>query len=290
MVWDWRKPAAVTDHQPAMRTQHRQVIRNVLRVGRTDANVDQCHAVTIFWPSGGRPASGNDARPRQRQSPEASSSIHALVDDRRCPAAPCARNADHLRSLLQAMNDELIDVTVIVGQQNPRLHMPPVAAGVMHQPTQREIDSRRIEQRQRQRIGVFPSRTGHRQCHRWQRTDRCSGNTRANGCRCDARAGQFIALLDHVRIRNILLADTRLRYGHGEVAASAGTSCSSRYLRKAFRMGDGDAVSARQLHLGVSAGSLRYFAVAEVGQTQLGVTKQRALLGVRLDAVLEIHA
>ncbi len=40
--------AAVTNHQPAMRTQDCQVIGDVLGVGRADADVDQCHAMAVF--------------------------------------------------------------------------------------------------------------------------------------------------------------------------------------------------------------------------------------------------
>ncbi|MNL21916.1 hypothetical protein D3C87_1432300 [compost metagenome] len=53
-------------------------------------------------------------------------------------------------------------------------------------------------------------------------------------------------------------------------------------------MGDGDAVGAWQLHLGVGAGGLRDFALAMVGQAQFGITEQCPLLGIRLDAILEI--
>ena len=50
---------------------------------------------------------------------------------------------------VEAVADELVDVAVVVGQQDPRLHMAPVAAGVVHQPAQREVHPRAIEQCQR---------------------------------------------------------------------------------------------------------------------------------------------
>lgn len=53
-------------------------------------------------------------------------------------------------------------------------------------------------------------------------------------------------------------------------------------------MSDGDAVGPRQLNLGIGASGLWDFALAEVGQTQLGITKQGTLFSVRLDAILEI--
>jgi hypothetical protein len=39
--------AAVADHQPAVRAQHRQVVGDVLGVGRADADVDQGHAIAV---------------------------------------------------------------------------------------------------------------------------------------------------------------------------------------------------------------------------------------------------
>ncbi|MOA02516.1 hypothetical protein D3C78_1219690 [compost metagenome] len=53
-------------------------------------------------------------------------------------------------------------------------------------------------------------------------------------------------------------------------------------------MGDGDAIGAGQLDLGIGTRGLRDFAVAVIGQAQGGIAKQRTLLGIRLDAVLEI--
>ncbi|MNZ59373.1 hypothetical protein D3C78_774110 [compost metagenome] len=53
-------------------------------------------------------------------------------------------------------------------------------------------------------------------------------------------------------------------------------------------MGDGDTVGARQLDLGIGTRGLRDFALAVVGQAQLGIPEQRPLLGIRLDAVLEV--
>ena len=47
-----------------------------------------------------------------------------------------AHKARVIAQLFEAVEDELVDITVVVGQQDPRLHMAPVAAGVMHQPPQ----------------------------------------------------------------------------------------------------------------------------------------------------------
>ena len=53
-------------------------------------------------------------------------------------------------------------------------------------------------------------------------------------------------------------------------------------------MGDGDAVGAGQLDLGIGSRGLRDFAVAMISQPQGRIAKQRTLFGIRLDAVLEI--
>lgn len=53
-------------------------------------------------------------------------------------------------------------------------------------------------------------------------------------------------------------------------------------------MGDGDAVGARQLDLGIGTGGLRDFALAKVGQAQFGIAEHRALFGIGLDAILEV--
>ena len=51
--------------------------------------------------------------------------------------------------LLEAPAHELVDIAMIVGQQHPGLHRAPIRARVVHQPPQRIIDARRVEQRQR---------------------------------------------------------------------------------------------------------------------------------------------
>ena len=102
----------------------------------------------------------------------------------------------------------------------------------------------------------------------------------------DTETGQFIALLDHIRIRNILLADADFD-GHGEVVHQRHQLFQQVFAERR-RVGDGDAVGARQLHLGISPGGLRNFAMAEVGQAQFGIAKQRSLLSIRLDPVLEV--
>ena len=275
--------AAVADHQPAMRTQHSQVIGDVLGIGRADADVDQGHAMAIVGDQviGRHLVTVPDHTGGNRRG---FAVIHALLDDH-VARQNHAHETRVVAQLLQAMDDELVDVAVIVGQQNPRLHMAPVAAGVMHQTAQGEVHARGVEQRQWQRIGVFPvvetvgnAIGGGGQIGTWEHPRQHR--------RGDAGTGQFIALLDHVRIGNVLLADADFD-GHGEVVHQR-RQLFEQVFAKGRRVGDGDAVSARQLHLGVSAGGLRHFALAVVGQTQFGIAKQGTLFGVGFDAVLEV--
>lgn len=76
-------------------------------------------------------------------------------------------------------------------------------------------------------------------------------------------------------------------HGHGEVVHQRHQLFQQVFAER-LGVGDGDAVGAWQLHLGVRAGGLRDFALAQVGQTQFGITKQCALRSVRLDAILEV--
>ena len=45
MTWRLAQPAAMADHQPAMRAQHREMVGDVLRVRRADADIDDGDAV-----------------------------------------------------------------------------------------------------------------------------------------------------------------------------------------------------------------------------------------------------
>jgi len=109
----------------------------------------------------------------------------------------------------------------------------------MHQAAQGEVHTRRIEQCQGQRVGVFPVVEavgdpigGGRQIG--------AGEHTGQGGRGYAGAGQFVALLHHVRVRNVLLADAHF-HRHGEVVHQR-HQLFQQILTKRRRMGDGDAV------------------------------------------------
>src|SRR5471030_37343 len=126
-----------------------------------------------------------------------------------------AHEARVFTEFFQAVEDELVNVTVVVGQQDPGLYMAPVATGVMHKPPQGKVHTCGVEQGQRQRIGIGPvvqavSDTigGGRQVG----TREYTGQGRSGY----AGTGQFIALLDHIGIRDVLLADAHVHLD-GEV-------------------------------------------------------------------------
>ncbi len=274
---------AVTDHQPAMRTQYSEVIGDVLGIGRADADVDQRHAMTVF---GDQVVGRHLIAVPDHAGDDGLGFVlaHALVDYH-VTRQDHAHETRVFAKLFQAVQNELVDIAVIVGQQNPRLYVAPVAAGVMHQTAQREIHPRSVEQRQWQRVDVGPV---------IQAVGNAIGGGRQVGARehpCqrrsgDARAGQLIALLDHVRIRNALLAHADFDR-HGEIVHQR-NELFEQVLFEGFGLRDGNAVGARQLHLGVGTGGHRYFALAFVDQAQFRVAELRALFGGGFDAVFQV--
>ena len=231
--------ATVTDHQPAVRAQNGQVVGDVFRVGGADADIDQGHAMAIV----GLQVVGRHlvAMPHHARSDGLGFAVvHRLFDDH-VARHYHAHKTRVIAQLLKAVKDKLVNITVIVGQQDPRLHMAPVAAGVMHQPAQGKIDPRRIEQRQRQRIGVLPivqaisnAISGSGQVG--------AGEHSHQRCGRHAGAGQLITLFDDVRVRNVLLADTDFHL-NGEIAHQR-HQLLQKVVTERGRMGDGDTVCA----------------------------------------------
>ncbi|MNZ28392.1 hypothetical protein D3C78_456200 [compost metagenome] len=210
--------------------------------------------------------------------------VHATVH-RHVARKHHAHETRVVAQLVQAVADELVDVAVVVGQQYPRLHMAPVTAGVMHQAAQGEVHPRGIEQRQGQRIGVFPF-------------IEAVGDAVGGGGQIGARehpgqlggghpgTGQFVAVLHHIGIGNVLPAGAHFNL-HGEVMHQR-PQLLQQVGAESVRVGDGDTVVARHLDLGIGAGGGRHLALAPVGDAQQRVAEQRALCGVRLDAFLDV--
>ncbi len=194
---------AMSNHQPAMRTQHGDVVGDVLGVGGPDADVDQADAAALAHETD-RPASGSDAR---RRRPEATSASSGAVAPRRSTTLPGSTSFSALAAaqLLEAPADELVDIAMIVGEQHPGLHVAPVRARVMHQPAQRIIYPRGVEQSERalgagtdfkHPVGDFVADDGERGRREMAR----------DVGRADAAAPEFVAALEHVRVGDLLRA------------------------------------------------------------------------------------
>ena len=166
--------------------------------------------------------------------------VHRFFDDH-VARQHHAHKARVVPQLLKAVQDELIDIAMVVGQQNPRLHMAPIAAGVVHQATQREVDPGSVEQRQGQRIGVFPIVQAICDAVGGGGQVGAGEYARQRGCG-HSGTGKLIPLFDHIGIRNILLADTDFHL-NGEIAHQR-HQLLQKVVTERGRMGDGDTVCA----------------------------------------------
>ncbi|MNS49539.1 hypothetical protein D3C72_821490 [compost metagenome] len=210
--------------------------------------------------------------------------VHALFDHH-VARQHHAHEARVVTQLVEAVADELVDIAVIVGQQDPWLHMAPVAAGVVHQAAQREVDPRGIEQRQWHDFSMVPVVQaisdvvgGRRQVGAGEHSRQLrSGN---------AATGQLVALVDHIGIRDVLLADADF-YRDGVVVHER-AQLLQQVATESSRLGNGDTVGTGHLNLGVGPRGGGDFTVAVVGQAQRRVAEQVALFDARLGTVLQV--
>ena len=128
------QPAAMAHHEPAMRTQDRQMVGDRLGVGGADANIHQRRA--LHRPVG---AARHEVVGRHLELvPRRGGDEGRRIDARRLrPRDGDAARQDHALvailsagELLQSVPDEAVDVAMVVRQQDPRLDVAPVAAGV----------------------------------------------------------------------------------------------------------------------------------------------------------------
>ena len=130
-----------------MRPQHREVVGDGLRVRGTDADVDDGHAALVIAARQvvGRHLKlmpGGDGEPGRRFRRIAHAPGH-----RPSWADQAVIGAGGIGQLGQSPGHELVEIALVVGEQNPGLHVPPVRARVMHQTAQRVIHAHRVEQR-----------------------------------------------------------------------------------------------------------------------------------------------
>ena len=149
----------MADHHPCGGPQHGKVIGDRLGVGGADADVHQRYALPVFRHQvPGRhlvlaPAAvalrrlGRRVRGIQHHPARTGKAGEAAVGRLQLSAGPAQK---------------FIHITVIVGEQDIGLRVMGRRAGIMLKPRQREIDARRIEQRQRARLvfGLRPDAVG----------------------------------------------------------------------------------------------------------------------------------
>jgi hypothetical protein len=134
------QPRAMADHQPAMRAEHRQVIRDRLGVGRADADIDHRDPVAAC----ALQVIGGHLRQLRRIGPVR---FGAGAGDH------FARLDQFLETVLAqhrpAILHEAVDIALVVREQDEGLNMRRRRPRIVAQPRQREIRAQRVEQRQR---------------------------------------------------------------------------------------------------------------------------------------------
>ena len=263
-----------------MGPEHRDVVGDGLGVRRSDADVDEtdpapvgAHAVI-----GGHlepvPGDGRDARFRLSRRDR-------RVDD------DVARQNDllHARSamqLLQAPLHELVDIAMIVGEQHPGLHPPPVGTGVVDEAAERIVDARRIEQGERPLGAEVEFAVGGFVADRRQRRD---GKETRQLRGVGAAAGQFVAAFDHVRVGDLRRADADLH--DGAVFADQRLELLEQVGAKLLRLGDRGRIDAGLAEFCERPRAREGRAVGGVSQAELGIAEQGARRRRRRLAFLE---
>ncbi len=260
---------AMADHQPAMRPQDRDVVGDGLGVRGPDADVDETDPAPVGAHAmiGGHlePMPGDGAGPRLGLGRR-----DRRVDD------DIARQNDLLDArsgvqLLQAPLDELVDIAVVVGEQHPRLHRPPVGAGIVHEAAQRIIDPRRVEQGERP-LGAEVELAVRRLVA--DRGERGHGKKTREFGGVGAAARQLVAALDHIRVGDLLRADADL--DRGAVFADQRLELLEQIGAELGRLRHRRRVDAGFAELGEGARARERRAVRRINQAQFGIAEQGA--------------
>ena len=273
---------AMADHQPAMRAKHRDVIGDRLGVGGADADVDEADAAPIlaYDVIGGHlvamPDKAGDERIRF--------GLAVARLDRHIAGQHELLHAGAGAQLLEAPADELVDITVIVGQQHPGLHRAPVGACVVHESAQRIVGSSGIEQRERalragsdfeQAVGDFIP----------DNRERRRGEMTREFRRGHAAAAELVAGFEDIGVGDFLGADADLDFGaefrHERLELLQQIGAEILRLRHRRRIHAG----RREFGEGARARGRR--AVGAVAHAQARITEARAHLRARRDAGIE---
>ena len=269
----------MADHQPAMGTQHRDVVGDRLGVGGADADVDQADAA---------PVGADDMIGRHLEAmPDDGGRLRfrllrrrARIDDDVARQHQLARRAG--AQLLEPPMDELVDIAVVVGQQQPRLHRAPVGAGVVDEPAQRVIDPHRVEQRDRplETGADFERAVGDLVADRVQLGNGKEARELGGG---RAAAPEFVAALEHVRIGDFLRADADL--DRRAEFLDQRFELLEQIGAEILRLRDRRRVDAGLGELGEGARARRRHAFGLVDDPQLGIAEARAHRLARRNAV-----
>ena len=156
--------------------------------------------------------------------------------------------------LLQTVPDEAVDVAMIVREQNPRLDVAPVAAGVMDETAQGVIDPDRVEQRQGLRLlrRSDPEAVGDLVTHHREQRD---GEVGRQVARRDPAAREVGAGLQHIGIGNLLGAQAD--FEGGTVIPHQGRQLLQQIRPEMRRLRHRGGVGAGRLELRRRAGKTR---------------------------------
>ena len=137
--------AAVTDHQPDVRTGDGQVVGDGLGVGRPDADVDQGHALMARR---GQVIGRHLVLLPGRVADRRLGVGRVARDDHAAGAGQGFVGAARRLELFDGPAHELVDIAVVVGEQDIGLNVVDRRAGVVLQPRQREVGPEAVEVRQ----------------------------------------------------------------------------------------------------------------------------------------------
>ena len=252
------------------------MVGDVLGVRRADADVDQRHALAVArdevigghlepvpWARGDGflRSFGNVAAPDLG----AARQHHALVGT--ALGEPC-----------QAPAHELVDVAVIVGEQNPLLHVAPVAARIVHEPAQRVVDAHRIEQGERTRLSLrhLPLAVHHLVADEGEQRGGKMARKLAGGYPGPA---DVVDALQHVRVGDLLAAD--LDCDLGVVLGDQGLELLEQVPAEVVRVRDRRRIDARPLELGERTPRARRRSHLAADDAQQRIAESSAILGRR---------
>ena len=207
--------------------------------------------------------------------------VVALPHDRAAGQDELGVDAVGLGQLLHRPGQEMIDVALVVGEQDPRLDGAPVGSRVVQQAAQRVVDPKRVEQGERPRFPGFehPGAVGDLVAdigqHRRREIARQLGDR-------EIAVDEFVAGFGDERIRDLLVADADIE-GGAELLAER-PQLLEQVLAEERRLRDGRRVKAGRLELRPGAAREAQGAGRLPVDAQLGIAEGAPFLRRRHDA------